>query len=205
LGITSFTAASRHEKSTFHVGCRFAKRICINKIDLIEGKARLLQLLQDLQNRFPKAEVVPVSAEKQVNLEVLMSVVEKMLPVSPFYFDEDQVTDKSVRFLVSEIVREKLMRQLGDELPYSLTIQIDRFEERGKVTHIDATIYVEKEGQKRILIGKGGSKLKRVGADARKDMEAVLETKVMLNTWVKVKSSWSDDERALRSLGYDDV
>ncbi len=181
------------------------KIVVVNKVDLVEDKSRLLPLLKDLHTRFPDAEVVPVSAEKDDNLETLLSVIEKMLPESPFYFDEDQVTDRSVRFLVSEIIREKLMRQLGDELPYSLTIQVDRFDEQEKVTHIDATIYVEKEGQKKILIGKGGGKLKRIGVDARKDMEEVLEKKVMLNTWVKVKSSWSDDERALKSLGYDDV
>lgn len=186
-------------------GVQAHKIIVVNKVDMIQDKTRLLPLLRDLQDRFPTAEVVPVSAKTGHNLDTLESVIEKMLPESRFYFDEDQITDRSVRFLVAEIVREKLMRQLGEELPYSLTIQVDRFDEREEVTHIDATIYVEKEGQKKILIGKGGDRLKRVGADARKDMEEVLETKVMLNTWVKVKSSWSDDERALKSLGYDDI
>jgi GTP-binding protein Era len=181
------------------------KIVVVNKVDLIENKALMLPLLQKLQSRFPDAEIVPVSAEKNKNLDVLEEVIRRQLPESPFFYDEEQITDRSVRFLVAEIVREKLMRQLGDELPYAVTIQVERFEEKPEATHIDATIFVEKEGQKRILIGKSGERLKRIGIDARKDMEAALDTKVMLNTWVKVKSGWSDDERAMKSLGYDDV
>ena len=115
------------------------------------------------------------------------------------------MTDRSERFLVAEIIREKLMRLLGDELPYALTIQIERFVKKGKVTHIDATIFVERQGQKAILIGRHGDRLKRVGSDARTDMEKMLGSKVMLTTWVKVKTGWSNDDRALKSLGYDDV
>ena len=148
---------------------------------------------------------MPVSAEKNANLEELERVICEALPESPFYFDAEQVTDRTQRFLVAEIIREKLMRQLGDELPYAVTIQIEKFEETQRATHIDATIFVEKDGQKSILIGKSGERLKRIGTDARKDMEELLGVKVMLNTWVKVKSGWSDDERAIRSLGYDDV
>jgi len=181
------------------------KIIVVNKIDLIENRATLLPMLSSLQEKYPNVNLVPVSAEKNANLEELEKVICEALPESTFYFDAEQVTDRSERFLVSEIIREKLMRQLGDELPYAITIQIEKFEERAKVTHIDATIFVEKDGQKSILIGKSGERLKRVGTDARKDMEEVLGVKVMLNTWVKVKSGWSDDERAIRSLGYDDV
>jgi len=181
------------------------KILVINKIDLLANKAALLPMLQRLQESFPDASLVPVSAEKGDNLEELGKVIVSGLPESPFYYDEDQVTDRSERFLVAEVIREKLMRQLGDELPYSLTIQVDRFEEDEKIAHIDAAIFVEKEGQKRILIGKSGEKLKRVGTDARTDIEELLQKKVMLNTWVKVKSGWSDDERAIKSLGYDDV
>ena len=181
------------------------KIIVVNKIDLIENKSTLFPMLSKLQEKYPDANLVPVSAEKNANLEELERVICEALPESPFYFDADQVTDRSERFLVSEIIREKLMRQLGDELPYAITIQIEKFEETDRVTHIDATIFVEKDGQKSILIGKSGERLKRVGTDARKDMEEVLGGKVMLNTWVKVKSGWSDDERAIRSLGYDDV
>lgn len=181
------------------------KILVINKIDLLSDKSALFPLLQRLQEKFPDALLVPVSAEKRQNLDELEKLIRENLPESPFYFDEDQVTDRTLRFMVAEIVREKLMRQLGDELPYALTIQIERFEEKNGITHIDATIFVEKEGQKRILIGRSGERLKRVGSDARSDMENLLDGKVMLNTWVKVKSGWSDDERALRSLGYDDV
>ena len=181
------------------------KVIVVNKIDLIENKNTLFPVLSRLQEKYPDVKLVPVSAEKNANLEELEKVICEALPKSPFYFDSEQVTDRSERFLISEIIREKLMRQLGDELPYAITIQIEKFEESEKATHIDATIFVEKDGQKSILIGKSGERLKRVGMDARKDMEQVLGVKVMLNTWVKVKSGWSDDERAIRSLGYDDV
>ena len=181
------------------------KILAINKIDLTEDKSNLLPLMQNLQERFPDAEIVPISAEKKQNLDELEKVIRRALPESPFYFGEDEVTDRSERFLMAEIIREKLMRRLGDELPYAVTIGIERFETKQGVVHIDATIYVEKEGQKRILIGRGGEGLRRIGTDARGDMEAALASKVMLNTWVKIKSGWSDDERAMKSLGYDDV
>lgn len=181
------------------------KIVVVNKVDLMQDKQRLFPLLQKLQDEFPEAEIIPVSAEKSQNLDRLVEVISARLPESPFFYEEDQVTDRTVRFMVAEIIREKLMRQLGDELPYALTIQVDRFEAQSDATHIEATIFVEKNGQKKILIGSGGERLKRVGIDARKDMESLLETHVVLNTWVKVKSGWSDDERAMRSLGYDDV
>jgi len=158
-----------------------------------------------LQARSPKAVVMPISGEKRDNLEALEADVCAHLPKSPFYFQKDQVTDRSERFLASEIIREKLMRQLGDELPYALTIQIDAFKEERGVAHITATIFVEREGQKSILIGSQGKRLKQIGIEARKDLEALLAQKVMLNTWVKVKSGWSDSDRALKSLGYDDI
>ena len=145
-----------------------------------------------------------MSAEKSLNLDTLDKVISDSLPASPFYFDPEQVTDRSLRFLAAEILREKLMRQLGDELPYALTIQIEKFAEQNQLATVEATIFVEKEGQKRILIGNKGERLKRVGIDARRDMEEVFGTRVVLNTWVKVKSGWSDDERAMKSLGYDE-
>jgi len=180
------------------------KILVINKVDLMEDKAKLLPQLQKLQAKFPDAKLIPVSAEKKVNLVELEKVIRSLLPESPFYYDEEQITDRSERFLVAEIVREKLMRQLGEELPYAVTIQLERYETTDKAIFIDVTIYVEKEGQKRIIIGQAGERLKRVGIDARTDMEAMLGAKVMLNTWIKVKSGWSDDERAMKSLGYDD-
>lgn len=178
--------------------------VVINKVDLVQDRATLLPLLQSLQEKFPDAELVPVSAEKSLNLDTLDKVISDSLPASPFYFDPEQVTDRSLRFLAAEILREKLMRQLGDELPYALTIQIEKFAEQNQLATVEATIFVEKEGQKRILIGNKGERLKRVGIDARRDMEEVFGTRVVLNTWVKVKSGWSDDERAMKSLGYDE-
>jgi GTP-binding protein Era len=179
--------------------------VAVNKVDLVRDKRTLLPHLQRLQDRLPRAEIVPVSAETADNLDTLENLALERLPEGPLLFPVENVTDRSERFLVSELIREKMMRQLGDELPYALTIQIERFEDRGRTAHIDATAFVEREGQKAILIGKDGGKLKRVGADARRDIEALLGRKVMLTLWVKVKSGWSDDERALKSLGYDDV
>lgn len=178
--------------------------LAVNKIDLIKNKQKLLPRLASLQEKFPKAQIVPVSAETGENVDRLEALIESMLPSGPFYYPDDQVTDRSERFLVAELIREKMMRQLGDELPYAVTVQIDRFEFMEDIAHIDTTIFVEREGQKAILIGKNGSTLKRIVSDARSDMERLLENRVMLNAWVKVKSGWSDNERALKSLGYDD-
>ena len=182
--------------------------IVVNKIDLLKSKNDLLPQLSKIQGFMADAksvEIVPLSATRGENIDSLESLVEEALPVSPYYFPEDQITDRSERFLVSEIIREKLMRNVGDEVPYSVTIQIERFARKGRTIHIDATIYVEREGQKIILIGTDGDKLKRVGIDARLDIERLLDCKVMLTTWVKVKRGWSNDDRALKSLGYDDV
>ena len=145
---------------------------------------------------------MPISASRKENLDGLEGVIESLLPVSPFYFPPEEVTDRSEKFLVAELIREKLMRQFGEELPYATTIQLERFEAQPKVIQIDATIFVERTGQRAILIGAGGNKLKRVGIDARKDIEKLVDHQVMLRLWVKVKRGWSDDERALRSLGY---
>ena len=145
---------------------------------------------------------MPISASRKENLDALLGVIESSLPASPFYFPPEEVTDRSEKFLVAELVREKLMRQFGEELPYATTIQLERFEAQAKVIQIDATIFVERMGQRAILIGAGGNKLKRVGIDARRDIEKLLDHQVMLRLWVKVKRGWSDDERALRSLGY---
>jgi len=148
---------------------------------------------------------VPVSAQTGDNLETLMELVAARLPEGPWLFPGEQLTDRSERFLVAEVIREKMMRQLGDELPYALTIQIERFEEAGELVYLDAVAFVERDGQKAIIIGKGGTRIKRIGTDARRDIETMLGKKVMLNLWVKVRTGWSDDERALKSLGYDDA
>ncbi|MDA9003930.1 GTPase Era [bacterium] len=176
--------------------------IAVNKTDQMDDKAQLLPHLKDLSERLPNAEIVPVSALKMTNVDELLSVVERMLPVNDFFYPNDQLTDKSSRFLAAEIIREKITRQLGDELPYQMTVEIENFKEQKDIVHIDALVLVEREGQKRILIGDKGAKLKQIGQAAREDMERLFETKVMLKTWVKVKSGWSDDDRALRSLGY---
>jgi GTP-binding protein Era len=179
--------------------------VAINKVDLLKDKTRLLPHLQKLQEIFPDTDLVPISAESGDNTKRLEQLIAGYLPESPFYFEEDQVTDRTERFMVSEIIREKMMRQLGEELPYALTIQIEQFKDEGKLVRIEAVVFVEREGQKIILIGKGGSRLKRIGTDARKDIERLLGRKVMLNVWAKVKSGWSDSDRAIKSLGYDDV
>ncbi len=178
--------------------------VAVNKVDQIDDKAMLLPHLQMLSELLPKAEIVPISALKMTNVEALLEQIEKHLPEGEFYFPEDQITDKSSRFLAAEIIREKITRQLGDELPYQMTVEIENFEQEKKIIHISALILVEREGQKRILIGEKGAKLKQIGQAAREDMERLFDTKIMLKTWVKVKSGWSDDDRALRSLGYTD-
>ena len=178
--------------------------IAVNKIDLLAGQDVLVKKLTELAENFPDAELVPISATTGENVSVLEGLVSAAMPPGRFLFPDDQITDRSVRFMVAETVREKIMRQLGEELPYAVTVQVDEFKDDGKTIHIDMTAYVERQGQKVILIGKSGQRLKRIGTDARTDIEALLSRKVMLNLWVKVKSGWSDAERALRSLGYRD-
>ena len=178
--------------------------IAVNKIDLLAGQDVLVKKLTELAENFPDAELVPISATTGENVSVLEGLVSAAMPPGRFLFPDDQITDRSVRFMVAETVREKIMRQLGEELPYAVTVQVDEFKDDGKTIHIDMTAYVERQGQKVILIGKSGQRLKRIGTDARTDIEVLLSRKVMLNLWVKVKSGWSDDERALRSLGYRD-
>ena len=191
--------------------------LVINKIDTFEDKKSLLPLLQERVKLMNFAEVIPVSALRGSNLDHLRDAIEKYLPFQPPLYALDQLTDRSERFLASEIIREKIMRQLGEELPYDLTVQIESFktepatvnEKTGRpkpaCPYIDATIFVERDGQKAIVIGDKGSKLKSIGMDARVDMEKMFEQKIMLTLWVKVKGGWSDDERALKSLGYSDI
>lgn len=179
--------------------------LAINKVDQLDDKEVLLPHLAKLTERINVDEIIPISALKTVNLDRLEKLVEDRLPEGEHFFPEDQVTDRSSRFLASEIVREKITRQLGDELPYQMTVEIEEFSHKGDIIHIGALILVERDGQKRILIGDKGAKIKQIGIDARKDMEHLFDCKVMLRLWVKVKSGWSDDERALRSLGYGDL
>ena len=186
-----------------HVRCPVI--LAVNKADRLEDKRELLPHLEWLSQQLPQAEVVPISALHGQNLETLERLVAEHLPESEHFYPEEQITDRSSRFLAAELVREKIMRQLGAELPYQITVEIEEFKQEGRILHIHALILVEREGQKKIIIGDKGERIKRIGQDARKDMETLFDAKVMLNLWVKVKGGWSDDERALRSLGYLDI
>jgi GTP-binding protein Era len=178
--------------------------LVINKVDLEDNPNEILPSLQSLAERADFEALIPLSALRGRNLDVLEKEIVQRLPFAPFLFEEDEITDRSTRFLVAEIVREKITRQLGDELPYSSTVEIEEYGEEKGIVHISAVILVERKGQKAILIGQKGSRLRQIGTDARQDIERLIDNKVMLNLWVKVKSGWADDERALRSLGYDD-
>lgn len=178
--------------------------LVVNKVDQIDDKSSLLPHLQVLEKRLPKAELVPISALKKQNLDKLEALVIDNLPKGDHLFPGDQVTDKSARFLAAEIVREKITRQLGEEVPYQSAVEIEEFIEEGRLTTISAAILVERAGQKKMLIGEKGERIKLIGQQARLDMEKLFDCKVMLNLWVKVKRGWSDDERALRSLGFDE-
>lgn len=180
--------------------------LVVNKIDMIEDKAKLLPHLEKLGRRRDFAETIPISARHQDDAARVQETVLRYLPEGGPFFPEDQITNRSSRFLAAEIIREKLTRQLNQELPYALTVEIESFkeEEEGRLT-IHGLIWVERAGQKGIVIGKGGSVLKKVGEQARLDMQKLFEAKVFLQLWVKVKEGWSDDERALRSLGYDET
>lgn len=179
--------------------------LLVNKVDFIEDKAKLLPFLQQVSARFDFESIFPISAKNGHNLEDLEQKIIKYLPKGPHLFEKDQITNRSARFMASECVREKIMRQLGDELPYSMTVEIEAFQTLGDVLHISALIWIERSGQKKILIGDRGERIKAIGIEARKAIEDFLDTKVMLNLWVKVKSGWSDSERALQSLGYEDL
>ena len=150
-------------------------------------------------------EIVPISASKGDNVKKIKTLCFEALPESDFWFPEDYITDRSSRFMASEIMREKLMRFTGDELPYSTTVEIEQFKQDAKgVLHINALVLVERNSQKRMVIGNKGERLKTIGQEARRDMQELFGQQVFLETWVKVKSGWADDERALRSLGYGD-
>ncbi|HFD79319.1 MAG TPA: GTPase Era [Gammaproteobacteria bacterium] len=178
--------------------------LAVNKVDRIDDKSRLLPHLDTLSKRFDFAELIPLSARSGDNLDRLEQAVRRLLPESPPFYPEDQVTDRSERFLAAELVREKLFRKLGEEIPYGLTVEIERFRNEGKVLHIHALIWVEKASHKPIVIGNKGERLREVGREAREDMQRAFGCKVFLQLWVKVKEGWADDERALRSLGYGD-
>ena len=174
-----------------------------NKVDRLGDRATVLPFLEMVSKEFAFADIVPVSAERGENLDELLKTVAKYLPVAPPVFEADDITDRSERFLAAELLREKVFRNLGEELPYGIAVEIEKFEQEGDLRRIHAAVIVDKPAHKGSVIGKSGELLKRISTDARKDMEALFGGKVWLETWVKVKSGWADDERALRSLGYE--
>jgi GTP-binding protein Era len=177
--------------------------LVINKVDRLEDKNSMLPFIQEMAKEYNFAAIVPVSAKQGTQMDVLLDAIRAHLPEGAPMFGEDEVTDRSERFLASEIIREKIFRLLGEEVPYSVSVMIEKFEMDGSMRRIHAAILVDKANQKAIIIGKGGEKLKEISTQARKDMEKLFDGKVFLETWVKVKGGWADDERALKSLGYD--
>jgi len=176
--------------------------LVINKIDRLADKKRLLPFIDEMSKTYPFAEIVPVCAAKGGGADALLDAAARYLPESAPIFGEDDLTDRSERFLAAEFLREKLFRRLGEELPYGMAVEIERFEQEGALRRIHAAIIVDRPAHKAIVIGRGGEQLKAIASDARRDMEKLFDGKVFLEVWVKVKGGWADDERALKSLGY---
>ena len=202
-------AASGWTKEDGHALERVARQgipviLAINKLDELKDRRRLLPLIDESGRKMAFADIVPVSARTGANADELEKTILKYLPEQPPLYPADQVTDRSERFLAAELVREQIFRGFGQEVPYATTVSVEKFKRVKGALHIEATIWVEKEGQKPILIGKDGQRLKTVGSRARLAMQKLFDTKVHLNLWVKVREGWSDDERTLRSLGYTD-
>jgi GTP-binding protein Era len=182
--------------------------LVVNQVDRITDKTKLLPYLAKVSEGRDFAGVHPISALKRSGLDALVKSVLAQLPEQPALYGEDEITDKSQRFLAGELVREQLIRQLGEELPYATTVEIERFVEepspKGVLLRIGAVIWVERDGQKKIVIGKGGERLREIGTRSRQQMERLFDAKVFLETWVRVREGWSDDEAALRAFGYND-
>ncbi len=178
--------------------------LVINKIDKIKDRRMLLPFIEKISDQYSFAKVIPLSAKQGDQVEEFEQEIISLLPEDVHYYSPEHFTDRSDRFVAAEFVREKLMRLLGQEIPYAVTVMIDAFEEDDKIIRVSAIIYVEKDSQKSIVIGEKGAKLKAVGTAAREDMEMFFDKKIFVKLWVKVKGGWSDDERALRSLGYND-
>ena len=176
--------------------------LVVNKIDKIKDRQTMLTFFAEAKQKYPFEEIVPVSALKNTNLDVLEQQIMALLPEAEPIYPADQITDRPERFFVAEIVREKLTRRLGDELPYALTVEIEQFQELPDLCKIYANIWVERSSQKSIVIGKQGEMLKKIGTEARIDIEKLIGQKVYLQLWVKVKKGWSDNQRALQSLGF---
>ncbi len=178
--------------------------LAVNKIDRVVDKDKVFAFFAAAQERFPFHAIFPISALKRIHLDELEGSIMELLPAGELIYPADQITDRPEKFLVAEIIREKLMRRLGAELPYELTVEIERYEELDNISKIYAIIWIERTSQKSIIIGTEGEMLKKVGTDARIDIERLIGQKVFLQLWVKVKKGWSDNERALQSLGYKD-
>jgi len=177
--------------------------LLINKIDKTRDKSKLLPFIQKLTEKKKFADVIPISASKDINIKELEDAISLLLPQAPAEFPEDQITDRSERFIAAEFIREKLIRRLGKELPYRIMVSIEKFIREEDLVTIHAIIWVESSSQKSIIIGKGGSVLKSVGEQARKDMQVLCDCKVYLRTWVKVKKNWTDDQSLLKQLGFE--
>jgi GTPase len=176
-----------------------------NKLDAVHRRADLLPWLKGMQDRHTFAEYVPMSAHKMADVDRLFAILKPYLPEQPWYYDQDMLTDRSEKFLATEIIREKLFRLTGDELPYTSTVVLDKWEEEddGLRRRISASIVVERDAHKGMIIGEKGERLKRIGSEARQEMERLMEAKVFLELWVKVRSGWADSEEHLRSYGYE--
>ena len=177
--------------------------LCINKIDKASIVEKILPFLESLGEKFQADEVFPISAFDRSDVKKLRNLILKYLPEQEAIYDADYITDRSQKFVISEFIREKLMRNLSNELPYDITVEIEKFELDGKLYRIAARIFVDKDSQKSIVIGQNGGMLKKIGQESRESIEGFLEAKVFLELWVKVRQGWSDDKRALASLGYD--
>lgn len=179
--------------------------LVINKVDTVKEKEKLLPHMARLSEEFQFTEVLPISAKKGTHVDKLKNILSQLVPESPHFYPEEQVTDRSDRFRAAELIREKLTRFLGEELPYALTVEIEQMQKKGEQLEVHGTIWVERDSQKKIVIGAKGLRLKEMGTEARKDMIELFGCRVHLQLWVKVREGWSDDERALKSLGYFDM
>lgn len=179
--------------------------IVVNKVDRIADKTALFPILAELQERYAPVAIVPLSALKNKGVDDLRDRLIELAPIGEAQFDEDDITDRSEKFLAAERVREQVVRLLRDELPFSTTVEIEQFKREGNLLRLGAVIWVEREGQKAIVIGKGGAQLKTIGTQARQSLESLFACKVHLETWVRVRENWSDDERALRLFGLDQI
>ena len=198
----AWTEADRHALCAA-AGGQAPVLLVINKIDKIKDRSLLLPFIQDRMREPGFTEIIPVSAQRRENIEELEKTVGRLLPAGPPCFPEDQVTDRGEQFFAAELVREKLTRRLGAELPYQLSVTIEEFRPTAAVTHVHAVVWVESAGQKAIVIGRNGGMLKAVGTEARRDMETLFGRRVNLKTWVKVRKGWTTDSAALKQLGYE--